>query len=161
MRDSLMWQVNLSYNKLGPEGAKALAPALVVNASITSVDVGFNSIGKEAALELINIFKEKKMVSVGLASCNLGPEEAPAVADMIRVIASITSVTLFRNNLDKESANMLATTAKEKKISLCGIAQDQKEVDFSNQYLGAIDAILIASDLSGVRASITQVRAFL
>ena len=56
------------------------------------MDVGFNSIGKEMALELINIFKEKKMVSVGLAQCSLGPEEAPIVADMIRVIPSVTQV---------------------------------------------------------------------
>ena len=73
-------------------GIKAFAYALRVNASITSMDIGHNSIGKEAALELINIFKEKKMVSVGLARCDLGPEEAPAVADMIRVIASLTSL---------------------------------------------------------------------
>ena len=56
------------------------------------MDVGYNSIGKKAALELINIFKEKKMVSVGLTSCDLGPEKAPAVADMIRVIPSLTSL---------------------------------------------------------------------
>ena len=57
---------------------------------MTSVDVGYNNIGKEAALELINIFKQKQMVSVGLAQCGLGPQEAAVVADMIRVIASIT-----------------------------------------------------------------------
>ena len=40
-------------NGVGAEGAKAFADALRVNASLTSLDVGFNEIGKEAALELI------------------------------------------------------------------------------------------------------------
>ena len=97
------WQVNLSQNQLcgldrfgngtyTAEGIIAIADALRVSASVTSVDVGYNSIGKEIALELISIFKQKPMVSVGLAQCGLGPEGAPAVADMIRVIPSITAV---------------------------------------------------------------------
>ena len=85
--------LDLSRKGLGPGAAVLLSAAMTkFMASITSVDVGFNSIGKEAALELINIFKEKKMVSVGLANCSLGPKEAPVVADMIRVIPSITKV---------------------------------------------------------------------
>ena len=35
-----IWQVNLSYNNLGPKGAAALAPALGVAASLTSCNVG-------------------------------------------------------------------------------------------------------------------------
>jgi len=100
------WQINLASNQLCGldtfgygtytiEGISALANALSVNASVTSVDVGFNSIGKEAALNLINIFKQKQMVSVGLAGCDLGPDGVEAVADMIRVIASITEVLAF------------------------------------------------------------------
>ena len=109
-------QLNLYNNNLGPEGAKALAPAIAGSGSLTSVrvallaphftallnhlvsaaaqvDVGFNNgIGKKGALELIGVFKQKEMVSVGLASCGLGPEEAVAVADYIRGSASLTAV---------------------------------------------------------------------
>ena len=60
------------------------------------------------------------------------------------------------NQLDTESATMLATIAKEKKISLCGIAPDQTSANFYNMCLGKIDSILIASDLH-VRASLTEV----
>ena len=95
----MLLQLDLGSNDIGSEGAKPLADALRVNASITSVDVGFNRIGKDAALELINIFKQKKMVSIGLAQCSLGPEEAHTVADMIRVIASITQVCQNRQVL--------------------------------------------------------------
>ena len=45
-------QLNLSYNFLDPEGAKALAPALAANASLTSLDVRFNSISGDGASQL-------------------------------------------------------------------------------------------------------------
>ena len=68
------------------------------------------------------------------------------------------------NDLDTESATMLATIAKEKNISLCGITPDQTEAHmqgsaFGNQ-MGAADAILLTADLA-VRRSLTQVLAFL
>ena len=57
------------------------------------------------ALDLIRIFKEKKnMVSVGLESCGLGPEEAVAVVKMIHACSSLTSVDVGSNKIGKESA---------------------------------------------------------
>ena len=152
-------QVDLSDNYLGPEGAKALASGIRDNGSVTSADVGYNSIGKEAALNLISIFKQKQMVSVGLAKCDLGPEGAGAVAELIRDSPSLTAVNVLRNSLDVESANMLAEVAKTKGISLCGIETDATTADLSDQRLGPTDAILVASDLT-VRSSMTEVLAF-
>ena len=40
--------INLSWNVICSEGAKALAPALRDNASVTSIDVGYNNIGQES-----------------------------------------------------------------------------------------------------------------
>ena len=74
---------------------------------------------------------------------------------MLVVNAELTSVTLLRNNLDTESATMLATIAKEKGISLCGIAPGQTEANFCALGLGSVDAILVASDLF-VRAELTE-----
>ena len=71
------------------------------------------------------------------------------------VSAELTSVTLLRNDLDTDSATMLATIAKEKGISLCGIAPEQTEANFAYQHLGSADGILVASDLF-VRASLTR-----
>ena len=67
------------------------------------------------------------------------------------------------NELDTESATTLATVAKEKGISLCGIKPEQTEADFtpsknSYNYLKPADAILLTADLA-VRGSLTSVRA--
>jgi hypothetical protein len=55
---------------------------------------------------------------------------------------------LLGNELDAESAKMLAEVAKQKGISLCGIQRDQATADFCNKRLQPPDAILLASDLS-------------
>ena len=70
----------------------------------------------------------------------------------------LTVTNLLYNELDAESAKMLAEVAKQKGISLCGIQRDQTAADFSNQDLKPPDAILLASDLSqaGVTGSMTS-----
>jgi hypothetical protein len=54
---------------------------------------------------------------------------------------------LLKNNLDVESATMLAKIGTEKGIMLSGMKRDQTEASFSNQSLQPADAILIGSDL--------------
>jgi len=61
---------------------------------------------------------------------------------------SLTECNVSSNQLDTESATMLAKIGLEKGIMLFGIKRDQKEADFCNKNLGPADAILIASDLS-------------
>ena len=55
---------------------------------------------------------------------------------------------LLGNQLDAESAKMLAEVAKQKGISLCGIQCDQTTADFSGKRIKLSDTILLASDLS-------------
>ena len=50
--------LNLGYNGIGAEGAKALAAGVAVSASLTSLDVSWNLIDAEAAIGLVSIFKE-------------------------------------------------------------------------------------------------------
>ena len=96
---------------------------------------------------------------LNLSSNRLGPEGANALAESLKVNASLTSVNLLRNGLDTESANSLASVAKGKGVSLCGISHDQTEANFNNVGLTPIDAILVANDLC-VRTSLTEVLAF-
>ena len=99
----------------------------------------------------------------GTTTSNIdGAAGARHVADMLLVTTSITVVDLRYNSLDTESATMLATIAKEKHISLCGITPQQTEADFSLKKTGfrmeATDAMHLTADLT-VRASLTSVHA--
>ena len=85
--------LDLSYNKIGVAGGKALAASVAVCGSLTSINLRSNEIGKEAALSLVSIFKEKdQMKSVGLAGCDLGADGAKAVADYVSGSAVLTAL---------------------------------------------------------------------
>ena len=56
------------------------------------IDVGYNYINQAASLELIAAIKGKSMVSIGMARCELGVEGAKAMAELVSVVASLTSV---------------------------------------------------------------------
>jgi len=62
----------------------------------------------------------------------------------------LTVANLLGNQLDAQSAKILAEVAKQKGISLCGIQRDKTTADFSKQSLNPSDAMLLASDLSQV-----------
>ena len=109
--------------------------------------------------EAVQSNKETKLASLNVGRNEIGPAGAKSVAAMAAVIASLTVTDMRYNNLDTESATMLATVAKEKGISLCGIKPDQTLANFSFNGLQPPDAVLLASDLSkaGVSASLTSV----
>ena len=151
---------NLRSNSIGAEGGKALAGALRVNASLTSLDLSDNFVGDaggKAIFEALTV--NASLTSLDLYWNNLGPKGGEALAEALAVNASLTVVNLLCNYLDSESATALASISKEKGISLCGIAPEQTEADFSHWELQPPDAILVAADLA-VRASLTRVLAF-
>ena len=96
-------QIDLSQNTLcgldeygtgtyTAEGITAIADAMGVSHSLNSIDVGYNDIDQAAALELLAAMKEKAMVSIGMARCNLGVKGAKRVAEMAVVSQSLTQV---------------------------------------------------------------------
>jgi hypothetical protein len=162
------------------EGIIAIANAIRVNMStsaLTRVDVRQNNIAGDGAVQLaaavlgnlkIDVFNEipiKEMRANSLTELDLngkyfGVEGGMVVAGLIPVMGALTVTNLLGNQLDAESAKMLAEVAKQKGISLCGIQRDQTTADFSDQNLKLPDAILLASDLSQavVTGALTSVK---
>ena len=159
------------------EGINAIADALRVNGSLTRVDVRRNNIAGDGTAQLaaavlgnlkIEMFNEipiKEMRANSLTELDLkekgvGVEGGMVVAGLIPVMGALTMANLLGNELDAESAKMLAEVAKQKGISLCGLRRDQTTADFSEQNLKPPDAILLASDLSQavVTGALTEVR---
>jgi hypothetical protein len=117
--------LSLTKNRLGEEGTKAICEALEQNTTLKELDISGGYDG-----------------NIG------GSAGAKHVAKMLGVNSALTVTSLLGNDLDAESAKMLAEVAKQKGISLCGIQRDQTTADFSNKCLKLPDAILLASDLS-------------
>ena len=67
----------------------------------------------------------------------------------------MTSVNLLSNDIGEAAAEVVRAAEQHGKIqTLCGIEPDQKEADFSKQYLKAADAVLLAYDIK-VNAPLT------
>ena len=104
---------------------------------------------------------EADAIALDLLGQRLTPNRAVLLGiAIVQFTGSLTMADLRYNNLDTESATMLTTIAKEKKISLCGIASDQIEADFTpsrnkNNRMKPEDAILLTADLA-VRRSLTE-----
>ena len=85
--------------------------------------------------------------TLDLSRNKIGPEGASALGEALKVNAVMKSCNLLKNNLDIESATILAKIGAEKGIMLSGMTCDQTEADFTSQDLQPTDAILITSDL--------------
>ena len=77
--------------------------------------MGYNSINQAASLELIAAMKGKSMVSIGMARCELGVEGAKAMAELVLVTASLTSLLLGDNNFGDDGAEALSVGLKDSK----------------------------------------------
>jgi hypothetical protein len=82
------------------------------------------------------------------------PEGPAAIADAIKDMRAISSINLLKNKIPVEQAQELVKImqAKENLTTLCGLSRVETELNFSGQYLDAGDAMLIANDISDMRA---------
>ena len=55
---------SLSSNKLGPEGAAALAPALAASADLTELNIDGNDIGENGALAIASAIKSASALAL-------------------------------------------------------------------------------------------------
>jgi len=130
-KETKLASLNFRNTSIGPVGANDVAAMVAVTGGLTSLDLSNN------ALCGVNVFGGTYTVK-GIT----------AIADALRVNGGLTVANLLGNQLDVESAKMLAEVAKQKCISLCGIQRDQATADFCDKRLQPPGAILLASDLS-------------
>ena len=100
-------------NNIGPEGAKALAPALV-RASLTKISLAQNKLEEEGvkvlceALKGHETLKELDLSGVPYGDSNMGGSAgAKHVADMLSVCPSLTRVDVSWNSMEAEGVKLL------------------------------------------------------
>ena len=152
-KNSKIMSMDASDESIGPAGVKLIAEALrtSVTGGLTELSIYGNHVGDEgvrAICEAIQSSKATKLTSLNFGYNGIGPVGANAVAAMVAVTGALTVTNLLKNQLDADSAMMLAEFAKQKGVSLCGIRRDQTTADFSKQSFKPPDVILLASDLS-------------
>ena len=60
-------ELDLSFNSIGAEGAKAVAAMAAVVGSITVTDMRYNNLDAESATMLVNVAKEKGVGALDLS----------------------------------------------------------------------------------------------
>jgi Ran GTPase-activating protein (RanGAP) involved in mRNA processing and transport len=127
----------LKGNKLlTPEAGKVLSDMLAANTVLKELDISGNG------------WEE------GGWTKGDGPGFAKELAVGISGNGAISSINLLKNRIPVEQAQELVQImrAKEKLATLCGLSKEETELDFSDQDLRAGDAVLIANDISDMRA---------
>ena len=167
-------EANFTRQGLGPVDAILIASDLAVSASLTSVwtpahervslclctsDLHYFAFCLQLSLSnnrLCGLWLEHG--TFGKQMGTYTAEGIIAIAEALKVTASLTVTDMRYNQLDTESATALANVAKEKGISLCGIAPGQTEANLRGsrrRRMEPTDAILLTADLA-VRASLTR-----
>jgi hypothetical protein len=83
-----------------------------------------------------------------------GPGFAKELAVGIKGNGAISSINLLKNEIPVEQAQELVKImqVKDNLTTLCGLSREETKLDFSGQWLGAGDAVLIANDISDMGA---------
>jgi len=153
VNDSLT-SLSLQNNDLDAEGASAIVVALRVNSSLASLNLKGNSVGAGGAAAIANALGDNaSLTSLNLAStqlCGLDfkgdgtytAEGIKAVADALRVSASLTFIDMERNRLGDKGAKVIGSALKgmEMRASLTSLNLQQN-------IIGAEGATAIADAL--------------
>ena len=111
---AMLTSLNLQNNGLGPEGAKALADALRVNAVLKSINLRYNSLDTEgwcAIFHALRDNKDNKIESWHLKDQGIGADTAKALAEYVSVSAVLTSLDVGSNRRLNEAAALAIVRA--------------------------------------------------
>ena len=85
IKSNLINSLNLPGNKIGDDGAKAIAEALKENTSVTNLDLSSNAISDEGAKAIAEALKENTTItSLDLDENQIGAAGAKDIVDFIR-----------------------------------------------------------------------------
>ena len=97
LSDNVLCGINkYGQGNYNADGIKAIAQAISVSASLTSIDVSVNGLGDEGAKHITKgIAVSASLTSIDLYRISIGPAGAKYMADAIASSASLTKVLAF------------------------------------------------------------------
>lgn len=107
----------MSHNQLSEYAFSQLAEGLSANTKLTDFFFTHNDLQefKEAGLELINSFSNKKdLKQLALNSCNLNGELLVALKDAVQEHTKLRELYLFANKIEKDGADSISAIIRNK-----------------------------------------------
>ncbi|XP_056432811.1 NLR family CARD domain-containing protein 3 [Gadus chalcogrammus] len=112
-KDCQVQKISLADNSIGNLGAKALSRALLVNRTLTALDLRSNNIGAKGARFLAEALKmNQALVSINFQNNAIGEEGTRALADVLLVNRKLVSLNIQNNAIGPGGARRLAEALK-------------------------------------------------
>uniref|UniRef100_F6PIA9 NLR family CARD domain containing 3 n=1 Tax=Ornithorhynchus anatinus TaxID=9258 RepID=F6PIA9_ORNAN len=106
--------LSLAENEISNKGAKALARSLMVNRSLTTLDLRGNSIGPQGAKALADALKiNRVLMSLNLQNNKIKDDGAKALAHVLSTNNTLSVLHLQKNSIGPIGAKTLASALKQ------------------------------------------------
>ncbi|XP_004750604.1 NLR family CARD domain-containing protein 3 isoform X1 [Mustela putorius furo] len=139
-KDCRIQKISLAENQISNKGAKALARSLLVNRSLTSLDLRSNSIGPQGAKALADALKiNRTLTFLSLQSNAIRDNGARSVAEALAANRTLSVLHLQKNTIGPVGAQQMADTLKQNR--------SLKELIFSSNSIGDGGAEALAKAL--------------
>nr|XP_023416616.1 NLR family CARD domain-containing protein 3 isoform X3 [Cavia porcellus] len=113
-KDCRIQKISLAENQISNKGAKALARSLLVNRSLTTLDLRSNSIGPQGAKALADALKiNRTLTSLSLQSNAIKDDGARSVAEALAVNQMLSVLHLQKNVIGPRGAQQMAEALKQ------------------------------------------------
>ncbi|XP_051877340.1 NLR family CARD domain-containing protein 3 isoform X1 [Pristis pectinata] len=139
-KDCQIRKISLAENLISNKGAKAIARSLMVNRTLSALDLRTNSIGPKGAKAFADALKiNQGLISLNLQNNFVGEDGAKFTAEALHVNRKLTILNLQKNSINHEGAKRIASSLKHN--------GSLKELNLSSNCIGDIGASAIAEAL--------------
>ncbi|XP_071782816.1 NLR family CARD domain-containing protein 3 [Centroberyx gerrardi] len=112
-KDCHIQRISLAENAISNKGAKALSRALLVNRTLTTLDLRNNSIGSKGAKFLAEALKmNQALVSINFQNNSIEEEGAKALAEVLQSNRKLVSLNVQKNSIGADGAKRIADALK-------------------------------------------------
>ncbi|EQB77572.1 protein NLRC3 [Camelus ferus] len=139
-KDCRIQRISLGENQISNKGAKALARSLLVNRSLTTLDLRSNSIGPQGAKALADALKiNRTLSSLSLQSNMIRDDGARFMAEALAANRTLSVLHLQKNTIGPVGTRRMADALKQNR--------SLKELMFSSNSIGDGGAKALAEAL--------------
>ncbi|XP_032957271.1 NLR family CARD domain-containing protein 3 isoform X2 [Rhinolophus ferrumequinum] len=139
-KDCRIQRISLAENQISNKGAKALARSLLVNRSLTALDLRSNSIGPQGAKALADALKiNRTLASLSLQSNRIRDDGARSLAEALAANRTLSVLHLQKNTIGPVGTQRMANALKQNR--------SLKELMFSSNSIGDGGAKALAEAL--------------
>ncbi|XP_029804063.1 NLR family CARD domain-containing protein 3 [Suricata suricatta] len=142
VKDCRIQRISLAENQISNKGAKALARSLLVNRSLTALDLRSNSIGPQGAKALADALKiNRTLTFLSLQSNAVRDNGARSVAEALAANRTLSVLHLQKNAIGPAGAQQMGDALKQNR--------SLKELILSSNSIGDGGAEVLAKALKG------------